>query len=228
MPAPFLNPHERLLEVKPAHHFSGNDSRYVGIVLSVGRADEPPPYQQAVNFAMSLSTSGAICNGQGVASDKLGRLTTYGVDRSRPFASIRDSPPALLQPHVLVRADVNMDAVAAIMNVFGRDHRRLGRARSRPTTAPAPTRANVNALQINDLPVPAEHARGRLAAKSRGQLHSTTFSEAVDGATLGSVHTREAGKTNCQAHSLGAFAYLRSSANGRTTRAESSREIRLM
>jgi hypothetical protein len=68
------------------------------------------------------------------------------------------------------------------MNVFGRDHR-LGRARSRPTTTPAPTLANVNALQINDSPVPAEHARGRLAAKSRGQSHSTTFSEAVDGAT---------------------------------------------
>jgi hypothetical protein len=67
--------------------------------------------------------------------------------------AMRHSPTALLRPHVLVRADVNTDATAAILNVFGRDHR-VGRARSRPTRTLAPTPANANPLQSNDLSSP--------------------------------------------------------------------------
>ena len=78
-----------------------------------------------------------------------------------------------------MRADVNTDPIAATMNLVGREHR-VGRARSRPTATPAPTRANANPRQINDLSVPAEHALGSLAAKACGQSHSTTSSEAVD------------------------------------------------
>jgi hypothetical protein len=40
----------------------------------------------------------------------------------------------------------------------------------------------------------------------------------VGGPHFGSVQTRDAGNTNCHAHSVGAFGYLRSSANGSTTR----------
>ena len=43
------------------------------------------------------------------------------------------------------------------------------------------------------------------------------------------MQTRDAGKTNCHPHSIGAFGYLRSSANGRTTRPNPrARTIQLM
>lgn len=73
------------------------------------------------------------------------------------FASIRDGSTDVLCPDVVVGTDVNMDAIATIVNVVGRDHR-VGRARSRPTTVPASPRANGNPLQINKLSVPAVHA----------------------------------------------------------------------
>jgi hypothetical protein len=49
------------------------------------------------------------------------------------LASIRDSPTTVIRPYVPVRADVNTDAIARIMNVVGRDYR-LGCVRSRPST----------------------------------------------------------------------------------------------
>ena len=47
------------------------------------------------------------------------RLTTYGVDRVTPVASIRNSPTySTATACPCVRADANTDAIAAIMNVL--------------------------------------------------------------------------------------------------------------
>ena len=89
------------------------------------------------------------------------------------LASIRDSPiHPCSRPYVPVRADVNTDAIAPIVNVVGREYR-VGRVRSRPSTRLRPRHAAVNPLQINDFAPSAEYARAWLAAPSRGQRNGT-------------------------------------------------------
>jgi hypothetical protein len=66
------------------------------------------------------------------------RLTPYGVDPSQASHPMRNSPTTVLRPYVLVRADANTDAIAAIMNVVGREYR-VGRVRSRPSTRLRPS-----------------------------------------------------------------------------------------
>lgn len=73
-------------------------------------------------------------------------------------ADERDGLPDVLRPHVLVRVDVNTNAITAIMNVVGCEHRVGRRARGQPCEHDH--RAAVNPLQINEFAPSAEHARG--------------------------------------------------------------------